>query len=96
MAASAVERKRSDEAPRVAGLVVGVDVGGTFTDCLMLDPATGAFSVAKVPSTPQDQSIGFMSGLRALRCDLSRAQTVVHGRAARARNFSDSPANSKH
>ena len=57
------------------GLVVGVDVGGTFTDCLMLDPATGAFSVAKVPSTPQDQSIGFMAGLRALQCDLARTQT---------------------
>jgi N-methylhydantoinase A len=63
----------------VPGLVVGVDVGGTFTDCLMLDPATGAFSVAKVPSTPKDQSLGFMAGLRALGCDLDRTQTVVHG-----------------
>ena len=63
----------------MAGLVIGVDVGGTFTDCLMLDPATGAFAVAKVPSTPQDQSIGFMAGLQALRCDLGRTQTVVHG-----------------
>jgi len=61
------------------GLVVGVDVGGTFTDCLMLDPATGAFSVAKVPSTPHDQSIGFMAGLQALKCDLTRTQSVVHG-----------------
>ena len=61
------------------GLVIGVDVGGTFTDCLMLDPATGAFSVAKVPSTPQDQSIGFMAGLEALGCDLARTQSVVHG-----------------
>ena len=64
---------------RRAGLVVGVDVGGTFTDCLMLDPATGAFSVAKVPSTPHDQSIGFMAGLQALKCDLARTQSVVHG-----------------
>lgn len=64
---------------RPSGLVVGVDVGGTFTDCLMLDPATGAFSIAKVPSTPDDQSIGFMAGLRALGCDLARTQTVVHG-----------------
>src|SRR5436190_8266497 len=79
MAASAVEGKWSDEAPRVAGLVIGVDVGGTFTDCLMLDPATGAFSVAKVPSTPHDQSIGFMAGLQALKCDLTRTQSVVHG-----------------
>ena len=34
------------------GLVVGVDVGGTFTDCALLDPSTGTFSIAKVPSTP--------------------------------------------
>lgn len=62
-----------------SGLVVGVDVGGTFTDCLLLDPRTGAFSVAKVPSTSQDQSIGFMTGLRALGCDLAKTQSVVHG-----------------
>ena len=61
------------------GFVVGVDVGGTFTDCLLLDPATGAFSVAKVPSTPQDQSIGFMAGLQALGCELAKTQSIVHG-----------------
>ncbi len=61
------------------GLVVGVDVGGTFTDCLLLDPSTGAFRVAKVPSTLHDQSIGFMAGLRALNCDLAKTQTIVHG-----------------
>jgi N-methylhydantoinase A len=61
------------------GFVVGVDVGGTFTDCLLLDPATGAFSVAKVPSTPHDQSIGFMAGLNALGCELAKTQTIVHG-----------------
>jgi len=65
--------------PAAAGLVVGVDVGGTFTDCLLLDPATGAFSVAKVPSTPHDQSIGFMAGLKVLGCDLARTQSIVHG-----------------
>jgi N-methylhydantoinase A len=58
---------------------VGVDVGGTFTDCLLLDPSSGVFSVAKVPSTPHDQSIGFMAGLQALDVDLGRTQSVVHG-----------------
>jgi len=71
---------RAGNAPRATpGFVVGVDVGGTFTDCLLLDPATGAFSVAKVPSTPQDQSIGFMAGLQALGCDLAKTQSIVHG-----------------
>ena len=76
----AVDRVTEPTVPATnAGLVVGVDIGGTFTDCLLLDPSTGAFSVAKVPSTPDDQSIGFMQGLKALRCDLSSTQSVVHG-----------------
>jgi len=35
---------------------IGVDVGGTFTDLLALDPERGVFRVAKVLSTPEDQS----------------------------------------
>src|SRR5215813_8240053 len=42
---------------------IGVDVGGTFTDLLALDPERGMFRVAKVLSTPEDQSIGFFAGL---------------------------------
>ena len=34
---------------------VGVDVGGTFTDLLALDPDRGVFRVAKVLSTPEDR-----------------------------------------
>jgi N-methylhydantoinase A len=68
-----------DGARSMAGVVVGVDVGGTFTDCLLLDPASGRFRVAKVPSTPHDQSIGFIAGLQALRCELAGTQTIVHG-----------------
>ena len=37
---------------------IGVDVGGTFTDLLALDRERGVFRVAKVLSTPEDQSIG--------------------------------------
>ena len=35
--------------------VIGVDVGGTFTDILALDEVTGEVKVAKVPSTKGDQ-----------------------------------------
>ena len=69
----------SSEPNAKAGFVVGVDVGGTFTDCLLLDPSSGNFSVAKVPSTPHNQSIGFMAGLRSLRCELAKTQSIVHG-----------------
>ena len=52
---------------------IGVDVGGTFTDLLALDPASGVFRVAKVPSTPEDQSVGFIAGLAVLETDLRRS-----------------------
>ena len=58
---------------------IGVDVGGTFTDLLALDPASGVFRVAKVPSTPEDQSVGFIAGLAALETDLAAVAALVHG-----------------
>ena len=41
---------------------LGVDVGGTFTDCLLLREDTGETWRAKVPSTPEDQSIAVIEG----------------------------------
>src|SRR5437868_1822367 len=58
---------------------IGVDVGGTFTDLLALDPERGTFRVAKVPSTPEDQSVGFLAGLSALETDLAAVAALVHG-----------------
>jgi N-methylhydantoinase A len=58
---------------------IGVDVGGTFTDLLALDPEHGVFRVAKVPSTPEDQSVGFIAGLSQLGTDLVAVAAVVHG-----------------
>ena len=42
---------------------LGVDVGGTFTDLLMIDEDTGETWRAKTPSTPADPSIGVLAGL---------------------------------
>jgi len=58
---------------------LGVDVGGTFTDLLLVDHASGAMRVAKVPSTPGDQSEGFMAGLARLGEAVGGCETVVHG-----------------
>ena len=38
---------------------LGVDIGGTFTDAIVLDEATGEFLIEKVPTTPSDLSVGF-------------------------------------
>lgn len=58
---------------------IGVDVGGTFTDVLLFDKARGTFRTAKVPSTPEDQSNGFINGIEAVGVDLARVDDVVHG-----------------
>ena len=62
--------------------MLGVDVGGTFTDFLLLDPATRKLSVAKVPTTTRDQSQGFMTGIAELGLDLARTRSIVHGTTA--------------
>ncbi|WP_372424319.1 hydantoinase/oxoprolinase family protein [Salinarimonas chemoclinalis] len=61
--------------------IVGVDVGGTFTDVFVLDEETGEARVAKVPTTRPDQSGGFLAGVREA-ADPTRLTTVVHGTTA--------------
>jgi N-methylhydantoinase A len=63
----------------VTGAQIGVDVGGTFTDLLSLDPASNSFRVAKVPSTPDNQARGVLDGVRALGAQLGTLDAVVHG-----------------
>ena len=60
-------------------VVIGVDVGGTFTDILALDETTGEVRVAKVPSTRGDQSAGFLNGIQAATDDLGAVSTIIHG-----------------
>ena len=42
---------------------LGVDVGGTFTDILLIDEDSGATFRAKTSSTPEDQSVGVLRGI---------------------------------
>jgi N-methylhydantoinase A len=63
--------------------IIGVDVGGTFTDVILTDTTTGQQYVHKVPSTPQSQEIAVMTGIDELlkKHDLTRNEVslVVHG-----------------
>lgn len=45
---------------------VGIDVGGTFTDGILIDDSVGDFTISKVSSTPHDPSIGFMNAVSRL------------------------------
>ncbi|MGH3274109.1 MAG: hydantoinase/oxoprolinase N-terminal domain-containing protein, partial [Streptosporangiaceae bacterium] len=42
---------------------LGVDVGGTFTDVLLVDERAGSTWRAKTASTPHDQSVGVLHGI---------------------------------
>ncbi len=62
---------------------LGVDVGGTFTDLLLINEDSGETHTAKVPSTPEDSSIGVLNGVARI-CDESQVDPkqitrVMHG-----------------
>ncbi len=62
---------------------LGVDVGGTFTDFLLMDEESGQTHTAKVPSTPEDSSIGVLNGVARIcdesGIDPSHIKLVMHG-----------------
>ena len=62
---------------------LGVDVGGTFTDLLLVNEKTGALHTAKVPSTPDDSSKGVFNGINKVCEKASIAPgeitSVMHG-----------------
>ena len=62
---------------------LGVDVGGTFTDLLLISEETGETYTAKVPSTPEDSSIGVLDGVARIceesGVDPAKINRVMHG-----------------
>ncbi|MEK9725484.1 MAG: hydantoinase/oxoprolinase family protein, partial [Rhodospirillaceae bacterium] len=62
-----------------SGRIVGVDVGGTFSDLIMLDQSGGGVRLAKVPSTPENQAFGVLAALDAAEADLAALDLIVHG-----------------
>lgn len=89
----AIERERDKRAApaatgapcirAAAGYRLGVDVGGTFTDLLLLDEKNSRTFTAKVPSTPGDSSIGVLAGIdkicREAGIDPLDIADVMHG-----------------
>lgn len=59
--------------------IVGVDVGGTFTDLLLYEEGRKTLRLAKVLSTPELQSKGLLNGLRQFGLPLSSLQALLHG-----------------
>ena len=59
--------------------VIGVDVGGTFTDMVMLETQTGTVSIAKVPTTLDNQAYGVLSALKVAGAELPQVDLMIHG-----------------
>lgn len=56
---------------------VGVEVGGTFTDLVVV--RDGAVEIAKVPSTPQQPDVGALNAIAAARLELGDIADLAHG-----------------
>ena len=59
--------------------IVGVDVGGTFTDLILIDEQSGGVRISKVPSTPENQAFGVMSALKKSSAILPDLNILIHG-----------------
>ena len=62
---------------------IGIDVGGTFTDGIIVNEQTGETKITKVPSTPSDPSIGFLVAveriLKESKIKIKDIEILVHG-----------------
>ena len=62
---------------------LGIDIGGTFTDATLIDENTGEIRIGKVPSTPEDPSVGFIHATDRMLGEASvspdEVEYLVHG-----------------
>lgn len=58
---------------------LGIDVGGTFTDLVLYDEATGVIRLEKTPSTPHDHADGMLTGIGRLAVALDTVDRIAHG-----------------
>ena len=59
--------------------LIGVDIGGTFTDFAVLDDATGRFETYKTPSTHENPLLAIQKGLEELEIELDSVSRFAHG-----------------
>ena len=61
------------------GGIIGVDVGGTFTDLVVIDGKTGHIRIAKTPTTLENQAFGVLTAIDDAQVKLSDINLIVHG-----------------
>src|SRR3954468_17270875 len=65
--------------PRSTRRIAGIDVGGTFTDLIVVDDASGEVRIAKVPTTVHNQAFGVLAALDAAQVEPASLDAIVHG-----------------
>ena len=61
------------------GVRVGIDTGGTFTDLVAVDEASGRWYLSKVPSTPDNPVAAISAALEAAHFDAGDVSFLVVG-----------------
>ena len=74
--------RRSEESGGMTDFICGIDTGGTFTDCVVID-AGGRIVTAKAPSTPRDFSQGVLDALDLVAGKLGLTTEALLRRTAR-------------
>ncbi len=59
--------------------LLGIDVGGTFTDLFYLDEATGRVGISKASTTPQDLSVGLFNAMAQFGLETEYLKTFNDG-----------------
>src|SRR4030042_4277211 len=59
--------------------VLGIDMGGTFTDLVLFDEEKESLKATKVPSTPGDEAKAVFESLDESGVNLTQIQRMVHG-----------------
>ncbi len=60
-------------------IVAGIDVGGTFTDLVLMNHASGEVRLAKAPTTQENQAFGVLAALDKANVDPATLSLIVHG-----------------
>ena len=59
--------------------VLGIDVGGTFTDLIYVDKENNIIEFAKVPTSTENQAFGVMDAIKKAKLKLDQVKLIVHG-----------------
>ena len=67
-------------------LLISIDIGGTFTDFVIMEPKTGKITIEKTATTP-DIVAGILDGFEKMNLDLANVRYLVHGTTVALNTF---------